>query len=606
MTGNVNIKNNIQIINSANNCYDVMDSVKSIGVKIEAARSGKINRNYVFYTPKAMDEGMVSFLHPFPKHLQSKHNGEAVGPITEAEHILEFFPKASKEFLSIISRIEEHSLNSNGKELVAAVKDLVNSKEYKLSDYKGLGIANIYGDIHDPDLIYKMRDRERNKGTVSIGGKSKEVYCSICSGRVSPSHEHLRGEYYGGEQCFYINNDLKLDHCGFVTKPADIHTNTEIVRDEEDEQLKLDIISFTVKDSTENLMKLEELKQEVKDLDSIKKVIKDHIKDEADALNAIAHYEKNLKGSRPEHHLFTTDKLLNLRTPVGIYLAEKMLTLLDEGTDKEYLTEVLDNAKLRLKIENPEESLTTLLSGMKEKTTETTTTPENKTDKTEQAPSEGTSAETTEVKDGLNSYNDLIVSITELFEEKLADLKKAFVEVKDEEDKSFLARELKTLRNTLAADEEVMESLKKDYSTSLKEQIVALKGGTVSEDYQLKLDLRTIEELKLTLEDLKETHKVQTAQVEATNDLAAITPTDAVTKVEDSFKEEPDTEEKDQTKTSTTTEEEKQVTPETSEVQVQDNEQDTQPQDKEAWLNQRINEVGLARASKEFKQKFKK
>ncbi len=603
MTGNVNIKNNIQIINSANNCYDVMDSVKSIGVKIEAARSGKINRNYVFYTPKAMDEGMVSFLHPFPKHLQSKHNGEAVGPITEAEHILEFFPKASKEFLSIISRIEEHSLNSNGKELVAAVKDLVNSKEYKLSDYKGLGIANIYGDIHDPDLIYKMRDRERNKGTVSIGGKSKEVYCSICSGRVRPSHEHLRGEYYGGEQCFYINNDLKLDHCGFVTKPADIHTNTEIVRDEEDEQLKLDIISFTVKDSTENLMKLEELKQEVKDLDSIKKVIKDHIKDETDALNATAHYEKNLKGSRPEHHLFTTDKLLNLRTPVGIYLAEKMLTLLDDGTDKEYLTEVLDNAKLRLKIENPEESLNTLLTGMKEKTTETTTTPEVKTEETSQ---EEGSTEDTEVKDGLNSYDALITSITDLFEEKLAELKKAFVEVKDEEDKSFLARELKTLRNTLEADEQVMESLKKDYSTSLKEQIVSLKGGTISEDYQLKLDLRSIEELKLTLEDLKETHKVETAQVEATNDLAAITPTDAVTKVEDSFKDETDTEEKDQTKTSTTTEEEKQVTPENSEVKVQDNEQDTQPQDKEAWLNQRIEEVGLARASKEFKQKFKK
>ncbi len=603
MTGNVNIKNNIQIINSANNCYDVMDSVKSIGVKIEAARSGKINRNYVFYTPKAMDEGMVSFLHPFPKHLQSKHNGEAVGPITEAEHILEFFPKASKEFLSIVSRIEEHSLNSNGKELVAAVKDLVNSKEYKLSDYKGLGIANIYGDIHDPDLIYKMRDRERNKGTVSIGGKSKEVYCSICSGRVRPSHEHLRGEYYGGEQCFYINNDLKLDHCGFVTKPADIHTNTEIVRDEEDEQLKLDIISFTVKDSTENLMKLEELKQEVKDLDSIKKVIKDHIKDETDALNATAHYEKNLKGSRPEHHLFTTDKLLNLRTPVGIYLAEKMLTLLDDGTDKEYLTEVLDNAKLRLKIENPEESLNTLLTGMKEKTTETTTTPEVKTEETSQ---EEGSTEDTEVKDGLNSYDALITSITDLFEEKLAELKKAFVEVKDEEDKSFLARELKTLRNTLEADEQVMESLKKDYSTSLKEQIVSLKGGTISEDYQLKLDLRSIEELKLTLEDLKETHKVETAQVEATNDLAAITPTDAVTKVEDSFKDETDTEEKDQTKTSTTTEEEKQVTPENSEVKVQDNEQDTQPQDKEAWLNQRIEEVGLARASKEFKQKFKK
>ena len=64
----------------------VSDSVKSIGVKIEAARSGKINRNFVLYTPKAMDNGMLSFIEPFEKHLQSKHNGDAVGVIKEATY----------------------------------------------------------------------------------------------------------------------------------------------------------------------------------------------------------------------------------------------------------------------------------------------------------------------------------------------------------------------------------------------------------------------------------------------------------------------------------------------------------------------------------------
>lgn len=147
---------------------EVSDSIKSIGVKIEAARSGRINGNLVFYTPKAMTQGMNSFLTPFNKHLQSKHNGEAVGVIREAEHVLEMFPSASHEFLEIIKRVKEHSEAKNDKELVKAVKELINTEEYKSPSYRGLGIATIYGDIYDPTTISKIRSKENDIGTVSI------------------------------------------------------------------------------------------------------------------------------------------------------------------------------------------------------------------------------------------------------------------------------------------------------------------------------------------------------------------------------------------------------------------------------------------------------
>lgn len=572
---------------------EVSDSIKSIGVKIEAARSGRINGNLVFYTPKAMTQGMNSFLTPFNKHLQSKHNGEAVGVIREAEHVLEMFPSASHEFLEIIKRVKEHSEAKNGKELVKAVKELINTEEYKSPSYRGLGIATIYGDIYDPTTISKIRSKENDIGTVSIGGKSKEVYCSICAAKYTKAHEkvHKKGNYYDGELCFHINNDLYLDHCGFVTNPADKLTGTEIVKDEASEDLlNVDITHYNVQDSTEIPMTLEELKQKAKDPEAVKLLIDEYFTDKDVAEVAFTEYQAHLKNSRAPHHLLSEGNVLNLRTPVGVYVAEKLIEQFsDDDQDKSYLKDILDKAKKTLNIENLDQALQEFLD-KKTKTEPEGTPTEEGTKQTEEPTS-------TEVKD---SEQSLFEKITAYFDTKLEELTSKYHKVEDSEQKSALYQELKSLRENSEADEAVISALRSDLSQSLIDQIVTLNGGKVSQEYLDKLKNRPLDQLKVTLEDLKESVQAKAETTEVTPDLQKTSTTDVITKVEDSQDEGLETktaneaQPEDDTKTDPTEDDKKDEG-----TVVEDS------QDPVQWFQQRIKEVGLAKASKEYKTKFK-
>lgn len=572
---------------------EVSDSIKSIGVKIEAARSGRINGNLVFYTPKAMTQGMNSFLTPFNKHLQSKHNGEAVGVIREAEHVLEMFPSASHEFLEIIKRVKEHSEAKNGKELVKAVKELINTEEYKSPSYRGLGIATIYGDIYDPTTISKIRSKENDIGTVSIGGKSKEVYCSVCAAKYTKAHEkvHKKGNYYDGELCFHINNDLYLDHCGFVTNPADKLTGTEIVKDEASEDLlNVDITHYNVQDSTEVPMTLEELKQKAKDPEAVKLLIDEYFTDKDVAEVAFTEYQAHLKNSRAPHHLLSEGNVLNLRTPVGVYVAEKLIEQFsDDDQDKSYLKDILDKAKKTLNIENLDQALQEFLD-KKTKTEPEGTSTEEGTKQTEEPTS-------TEVKD---SEQSLFEKITAYFDTKLEGLTSKYHKVEDSEQKSALYQELKSLRENSEADEAVISALRSDLSQSLIDQIVTLNGGKVSQEYLDKLKNRPLDQLKVTLEDLKESVQAKAETTEVTPDLQKTSTTDVITKVEDSQDEGLETktaneaQPEDGTKTDPTEDDKKDEG-----TVVEDS------QDPVQWFQQRIKEVGLAKASKEYKTKFK-
>lgn len=480
---------------------EVEDSIKSIGVKIEAARSGRINGNLVLYTPKAMAQGVESFLTPFNKHLQSKHNGEAVGVIREAEHVLELFPNASDEFLDILERIREHSEASDGKELVKAVKELINTPEYNSAEYRGLGIATIYGDIYDPHIMAKLRARTEDIGTVSIGGKSREVYCSICSQRYTKAHDkvHKKGNYYNGELCFHINNDLYLDHCGFVPNPADKLTGTEVVADSQ----QLDITHYN---SMENLMTLEDLRQKAKDPEAVKVLIGEYFTDEAVAKVAMEKYTASLKNSRANHHLLSEGNVLNLRTPVGVFVAEKLVNdFSDEDEDKSYLSEVIAKAKRTLGIENLDTALQEFLEEKKEE-------PEVVADSVQQ---EG-----------------LFEKLVAYFDTKLEELASKFHKVEDEQQKSALHEELKALRGNCEADEKVISALKADLAESLIDQIITLKGK-VSDEYKAKLQGRSLDQLKLTLEDLKEASKLKETVTEVTEDLKKTSTTEVITAVED-------------------------------------------------------------------------
>lgn len=586
---------------------DVSDSVKSIYVKIEAARSGRINKNFCMYTPRAMDQGVYSFIYPFNKHLQAKHNGEAVGVIREAEHVREFFPSASKDFIKIVDEVNKYSEQSDGKNLVSSIKKLIETPEYSSRDYRGLGIANIYGDIYESNMISELKAQDRSRGKVSIGGKSKEVYCSVCASKVTKRHKHKKGNYYNNELCFYINNDLYLDHCGFVTTPADTYTSTEIVQDDVDDGLEVDIINYKLTNSVENLMKLNDLKTKAKDLDAVKGIIKDTFKDEADAELAASIYESNLKNSRSTHYLLATDSVLNLRGPVGVYIAETLLAELDDKDEnKPYLKEVLQNAKDVLKITDTDEALKELLDSQRDPKTKEVEKSTTKEDTSAKEDVKLTNNESESVSD--SEDNDLLKAISALLDTKINAFTESLkVEDADQNSRSkTLLAELSSLRTELSADEKAIDTLKKDYTESLIEQISLLKGGNLSEEYTSKLNSRTIDQLKITLEVMKEEIKSVNSGKEVSKDLEKSTETEVMTQVEDNFKAPIEDDVKKES------EEESSKDDKTQEPGAEDNSvttvEDTAQEksiDPQAWYQERINEIGLARATKEFKIKFK-
>lgn len=518
----------------------VSDSVKSIGVKIEAARSGKINRNFVLYTPKAMDNGMLSFIEPFEKHLQSKHNGDAVGVIKEATYVEEYFPQASDDFIEIVKRVKEASENSDGRSLVRAVKELIKTEEYKSPDYKGLGIANIKGEIHDPNTIYQIRTKDRSKGTVSIGGKSREVYCSICSGKGSNSHVHKRGKIYSNEVCFYIHNDLELDHCGFVTEPADKDTNTQIVSDAKQNDLIMDVLNYTDNNpSAEQTMNLEALKQKINDKTAVEALISEYIPDPDQAAIALEEYENSLPNSKPNHYLFSTESLLNIKTPVGIFLSEKLLEDLEDSAEKGFIQQSLNTIKKAKDIEKSDEALKDFLDAKKaEKDLE-----KPETEATETSADDKESEEdTTEVKDNVSGdmltepeyLANFMTKLGTLFDQKIGELKEA-VKVEDTIQTEYAKQELETLRKTLDTDQVALDQMSNSYKDSLVDQIILLKDNNVSPDYLEKLKTRSTDQLKSTIEDLRELRDLGNKEDTTETTVTKTTTEEAINRVKDQF-----------------------------------------------------------------------
>lgn len=570
----IDLINNVSIsYPEQDNPFKVEDSVKAIGVKIEAARSGRVNGNLCFYTPKAMKQGVSTFLKPFPKHIQSKHNGEALGPITEAEYTQELFPNASDEFLKIIQRVNKYSEESNGKELTKAVKELIKTPEYRSEEYRGLGIANIYGDIHDPQAIFDIKTRHRNKGTVSIGGKSSEVFCSICGERYTEEHEHKKGAVYNEELCFHIHNDLKLDHCGFVTVPADKLTNTEIVKDEEDSNLTVNITHF----KTEKCMTLEQLKEAIKDASAVKTLISEKITDEALQAKALESYEASLKNSRSNHYLLTNDKLLNIRSVVGISVAEDLISKLEDGDEnKEYLQGVIEKAKAVLEITDTKEALDKFLEEITEKE-------EQPKEEPNLDPTIVPTAKEAVVQDDLDK---MFEKISDLINTKFDEFKQEAVKVQDNQQNNLLATELSNLREALDADEKVIKGLQESHKETLIKLIETKKGGNLSDKYRESLKARTVEQLKLTLEDLEQDVTTAKEEKEADPELVPTTEGEAIKKVEDSQQD--------------IKEEDKQPEEKKEDVVIEDQ------LNPEAWLSERSKHVGIAVAIQEYKVKFNK
>ena len=534
----INIHINMDEDNSEKGFMTVSDSVKSIGVKIEAARSGRINRNSVIYTPKAMDNGMLSFIEPFNKHLQSRHNGKAVGVIKEAVYVEEYFPNASDEFIEIVRDLKQASENSDRFGLVAAVKRLIRTKEYNSPEYKGLGIANIRGEIHDPNTIYQIRTKDSSKGKVSIGGQSREVYCSICSGKGSDTHIHQRGKTYANELCFYIHNDLELDHCGFVTEPADLDTNTEIVKDEKQNDLVMDVLNYTdnYNNSAEQTMNLKALKQKINDQKAVEALIAEYIPDQTEAAIATKEYNDSLENSKPNHFLFSADKFLNIKTPVGLFLADKLLADLEPSTEKDFIEQSFNTIKKAKNITDTDAALKDLLEGKKaeQELKDAVKDDDKETDK--ETDKEKPEVVSDSVKNEDSEYlGKFMAKLGVLFDTKIKELKEA-VTVEDSLQTEYAKQELETLRQTLDTDQLALDQMSGNYKQSLIDQIILLKDNNISEDYLNKLTTRSPDQLKATIEDLRELRDLDVGNKETEKELPVPKTTeDAINKVKDQF-----------------------------------------------------------------------
>jgi hypothetical protein len=313
-----------------------MDNILSVSLNIKASHAGKINNNFVLYTPRSMKRGSETLILPFKKHLQNLHRGDAVGVINEAS-FMDYSDKYSDEIATISQKIDTAH---NPAELVSAVKELVSHPEYNNSNYKGLGVLQVSAELYNEPLIQELATGS-NKGKVSVGGNSRQVYCSVCAELFTKNHKHVKGKNYNGETCFAIYDDMVLDHIGFVPDPADDKTETVIVSPISDsmsgDDASVSIEYIKIQDNIQgkvNKMNLEELKQKLKaDAGYSVSLVSDITDTQKTAL--VENLASTQKHQRASSFLFSDEKLLPINTKENIALAKLVVDQLEDGAVKD-------------------------------------------------------------------------------------------------------------------------------------------------------------------------------------------------------------------------------------------------------------------------------
>ena len=492
---------------------DILDSIKSnekivsLSLNIKASHAGKVNGNYVFYTPRSMRQGSTTLIEPFKKHLQKLHRGDAVGVINDAYYI-DYSENYSEEVKSISTRIETAQ---NQIELVKAVKELVKHSDYKNTTYKGLGVLTVSAELFDSTLINDLTTGD-NKGKVSIGGNATRVYCSVCGELFGNEHKHKRGSTYDSETCFAIYDNMFLDHIGFVPDPADTSTETSIIQDSLDnEESVVTIDNFKIQDNKQgNLMNIEQLKQLATNVESLvgHEIFKDLQEVQKESLKG--KLAEAMKATRKSSYLFTDDKLLSLASKESVAVVSLLVDQLEESAEKVVLQGLLSVQKEKhfKEDENITEYVNTLFLEEKVDETNSTTEETTKTDKTtEEAENNTTNSETLETTEYKfdNEVFELMIakavdtSISKFFEKQ----KEVEAEVKDSTSYELLINTNKQLSTDIAALDAVNTELTNKYKTVIINQILALQDKRADTRYAEILAGRELNSLADTLESLE-------------------------------------------------------------------------------------------------------
>ena len=477
-----------------------MDEVLSVSLNIKATHAGKINNNFVFYTPRSMKRGSETLIVPFKKHLQNLHRGDAVGVINEATFI-DYTGKYSDEIATISQKIDTAH---NPAELVSAVKELVSHAEYTNSTFEGLGVIQVSAELYNESLIRELATGS-NKGKVSIGGNSRQVYCSVCSELFTKNHKHVKGRSYNGETCFAIYDDMVLDHIGFVPDPADDKTETVIVSTISDsisgDDASVSIEYIKIQDNIQgkvNNMNLDELKQKLKaDAGYSVSLVSDITDTQKDAL--VENLTTSQKFLRASGYLFSEEKLLPINTKENIALAKLVVDQLEDGPVKDGFVKLL-NVQLEKHFAEDEDTLDVLKAfGIEETKTEPQIPAEPS-----KTTAEGVATEPTQVDQ--ISEEMLKALATQIVASVIEGLKPTPEEqqvIADSTQLEVILNRNKQLESDIAAIDIQNNELTNKYKDSIITQILLHKGITSEDPYVEVLKQHDLAGLTILLEHIQ-------------------------------------------------------------------------------------------------------
>lgn len=461
------------------NIEDALKNKANVSLKIEAAHAGVMNGNYLFYLPQALTFGAES-LNRFYKPLQEKHYSKTLGYIYNSEY---------KETNTSSSYYDKIMKSKDAKELVDSVKQYIKTDDYE-NNPTGFGVLISKAKLHNAK---KIKDLQYNDtGTVSVGGDAGVAYCSICSNQIAECGHKLGHRYKNNELCFgIVADDFEIDHISFETIPANWETNSLIITDSKQLLGNIELIEEG------QLMKLtlDKLKENLGNIESVLT--------ELNLLDYVDQYKRDIASALNSQFLLSADKQLPYNTPLTTYVTNQLLGQLEESEDKTILIELFGTSFEDIFANKTEDEVKTILTeGVKEeeKPVEVTLEPEKKEEETTVV-DEPTLAITDSDKIVLAIKDSLVASLDTSFQSLFGQLKEFFEKENTTKANKILEERLIAYKSDLEASNTLTQVVSDELKEALINQIVLVANVDLESEYYKKLQTRSVQELKMTLED---------------------------------------------------------------------------------------------------------
>ena len=444
--------------------------IKSIKVGIEATHAGIVNKNYKFYLPAGMSNGADSFVKPYNKPVTVNHDPAAppIGRVIDAKYV------------SYNIKTDVNTLNpSSNAKFLDKVQKFISSDSYSEAGYKGLGHIYLTAEISDEVAIERIMDKRYM--TVSIGGGSNHMYCSVCGVDNKDNYcEHYPGQKYEDQTCYFISGDIMdFDHVSYVNSPADMNTTSEIL--DSSDQLKITILDYVLEDKkdTQPMTFLDFLKSTYGSYEDFKKYMEG--KKLSKSIN-----EDGFTNAKESQFLIAEGKILPVFDKAH---AVASLMILNDSTDTS------DDRKVM--IQTVEDLLNTLYDG-KFVIEDALKELDDKEENTPVAKVEPVAADNLKVVLSEDQIAGIIAGVTK-------SLKEAF-NVSD----SFSAQRIKALQKENINLEKEVQGLSDKYRKGIINQILALEDKVSDAEYNTVLNTRNILSLEDKLSDLGQKKTVDT------------------------------------------------------------------------------------------------